>query len=130
MRKSTHRPAYQYLVTRLKAARADAGLSQTQVAEILDTTQTFVSKVERGERRIDPVELSEFAALYGRELGYFLMPPKLGGTGRDRRRAKPVEQRVWLFEDEVERLVATAQERGEEADSVIAEAVRAYLATR
>jgi hypothetical protein len=31
-----------------------------------------VSKVERGERRLDPVELAQFAALYGKPIAWFL----------------------------------------------------------
>jgi hypothetical protein len=33
-----------------------------------------VSKVESGERRLDPIELAQFAAVYGRPLGWFLAP--------------------------------------------------------
>jgi hypothetical protein len=34
--------------------------------------QSFVSKCESGERRVDAVELQIFAKLYGKELSYFL----------------------------------------------------------
>lgn len=38
--------------------------------------QNHVSRVETGERRIDPIELAAFARLYGKPLGYFLdLPP-------------------------------------------------------
>jgi len=37
-------------------ARKAAGLSQTELAERLGRVQTFVSKYERGERRLDLVE--------------------------------------------------------------------------
>lgn len=45
----------------LIAARADAGLSQAALAERLGRLQTFVSKYERGERRLDLVEFLEVA---------------------------------------------------------------------
>ena len=61
MAQSTHNPDYQLLLTVLKAARKRAGVSQVDLAERLGNTQTFVSKCERGERRIDAVELVEFA---------------------------------------------------------------------
>ena len=61
MAQSTHNPDYQLLLTVLKAARKRAGVSQVGLAERLGNTQTFVSKCERGERRIDAVELVEFA---------------------------------------------------------------------
>lgn len=34
--------------------------------------QSFVSKFESGERRLDVVELERLADLYGKPLGYFL----------------------------------------------------------
>ncbi len=45
-----------------------------EVAKALGTSQAFVSKCERGERRIDAVELSDFAQLYGTPL-HSLLPP-------------------------------------------------------
>jgi len=36
--------------------------------------QSFVSKVENGERRIDPTELALLARVYGRDIGWFLEP--------------------------------------------------------
>lgn len=41
-----------------------SGLSQTEVATALGTTQNYVSKSETGQRRMDPLELADFAALY------------------------------------------------------------------
>jgi transcriptional regulator with XRE-family HTH domain len=64
--------AYQQMVKRLVRARKDAGLTQVQVAERLGKPQSYVSKVERAERRVDPVELARFAEIYGREVGWFL----------------------------------------------------------
>ena len=60
------------MLSRLRQARLDAGLTQAQVAEKLGVRQTLVSKVELGERRIDPIELRRFAELYGRPLDWFL----------------------------------------------------------
>jgi transcriptional regulator with XRE-family HTH domain len=37
--------------------RREAGLTQVQVAERLDVPQSFVSKYESGERRLDAIEL-------------------------------------------------------------------------
>ena len=65
MAQSTPNPDYQLLLTVLKAARKRAGVSQVDLAERLGNTQTFVSKCERGERRIDAVELVEFAEALG-----------------------------------------------------------------
>jgi transcriptional regulator with XRE-family HTH domain len=62
---STHNPDYQKLLAVLRAARERVGVTQLELAERLGTTQTFVSKCERGERRIDAVELIEFAEALG-----------------------------------------------------------------
>ena len=63
--------AYKRLLALLRQARLDAGLSQRDVARKLRKPQSFVSKCETGERRIDPVELEVFARLYGRPVGFF-----------------------------------------------------------
>ena len=65
MAQSTHNPDYQLLLAVLKAARKRVGVSQVDLAERLGNTQTFVSKCERGERRIDALELVEFAEALG-----------------------------------------------------------------
>ena len=50
---------------RLKEARRRSGLTQVEAARALGQPQNFVSKCETGERRIDPIELADFIALYG-----------------------------------------------------------------
>jgi transcriptional regulator with XRE-family HTH domain len=49
----------------LVAARKESGLTQVQLAERLSRPQSFVSKVERGERRLDVVEFFEVAQAIG-----------------------------------------------------------------
>jgi transcriptional regulator with XRE-family HTH domain len=71
-------PEYQRMLARLKQARADAGLSQVQVAERLGIRQTLVSKIELGERKIDPIELARFAEVYGRTIEWFLSDKECG----------------------------------------------------
>ena len=44
----------------LRAARSKAGLTQEQLADRLGEKQTFVSRCERGERRLDIVEVRAF----------------------------------------------------------------------
>lgn len=56
----TREQDYQLLVEHLKASRKDAGVSQAELADRLQDTQSFVSKIERGERRLDVVELMGF----------------------------------------------------------------------
>jgi len=47
-------------------------LRQQDVAERLGKLQSYVSKRERCERRIDPLELARFAAIYGKPLTFFV----------------------------------------------------------
>jgi transcriptional regulator with XRE-family HTH domain len=70
--KPIHTPEYTRMRERLREARKAAGLTQEHVAKELDRPQSFVSKVETGERRIDPTELKIFAKLYGKPITYFL----------------------------------------------------------
>ncbi|MDX1370140.1 helix-turn-helix transcriptional regulator [Pseudomonas sp.] len=65
MANSTHNADYQLLLDVLRVARKREGVSQVDLANRLGNTQTFVSKCERGERRLDVVELVEFAEALG-----------------------------------------------------------------
>ena len=47
-------------------------MSQEVVAAELGVPQKYVSRIETGERRIDPIELQEFAELYGKPIQFFL----------------------------------------------------------
>jgi transcriptional regulator with XRE-family HTH domain len=49
-------------------------LTQVEVAKALGRTQAFVSKCELGERRIDPIDLQDFAELYNKPLTFFIPP--------------------------------------------------------
>jgi transcriptional regulator with XRE-family HTH domain len=48
-----------------------AGLTQTEAARRLGKPQSYVSKCESGERRVDVVELKALARIYGVPLKYF-----------------------------------------------------------
>ena len=52
--------------------REQAGLTQDDLASRLGETQSFVSKCERGERRMDVVELREFCKAMGITLDRFV----------------------------------------------------------
>ena len=80
--RSTHSAPYQRLLGRLRQARQDACLTQAEVGRRIGARQAWVSKVESGERRLDPVELAQLAAIYGKPLAWFLAPaaaPTQGG---------------------------------------------------
>lgn len=64
--------AYSVFRNRLRAARRSAGLTQVETAQRLGKPQSYVSKCESGERRVDVVELGAFSRVYGVALSYFL----------------------------------------------------------
>ena len=53
------------LLVLLRGVRAEAGLTQSELASRLGTDQTFVSKYESGERRLDILELREVCRAIG-----------------------------------------------------------------
>jgi transcriptional regulator with XRE-family HTH domain len=55
--KSVYTVAYGRMLARLVEARRSAGLNQVELAEKLGRPQSFVSKIEKGDRRIDVLEL-------------------------------------------------------------------------
>jgi transcriptional regulator with XRE-family HTH domain len=57
MRKTVHSRDARLLLQLLREARRRAGLSQSDLARKLSVTQSFISKLERGERRLDVLEL-------------------------------------------------------------------------
>ena len=75
---STDRPApsgLDYTTTfrfRLRQAREDNGLTQREAAAKLGRSHSFVAKSEAGERRVDVVELLQFAAAYGKQIDFFI----------------------------------------------------------
>ncbi|MBN7560311.1 helix-turn-helix domain-containing protein [Mycobacteroides abscessus] len=68
MEKSLYSEQYQQLCSVLRELRRGAGLTQVQVARRLDVPQSFVSKYESGERRLDVVELRHVAEAIGTTL--------------------------------------------------------------
>ena len=50
--------------TRLRDARKYLGLSQEDVANVMGLPRTAINKIENGKRKVDTVELANFARLY------------------------------------------------------------------
>lgn len=63
---------YGDFVGKLRKARLEAGLRQIDVTKKLRRTQSYVSRVEVGEQRLDILELKKFAELYKKSLNYFI----------------------------------------------------------
>ena len=58
---SAYPQEYREFLERLRSARQEANLTQEDVAAYFNKPQSFVSKSESGERRVDPVELRHLA---------------------------------------------------------------------
>ena len=71
---------HQEFIGFIASARKAAGITQVELAARLGRPQSFVSKVERGERRLDVIEFCQLAEALGRD------PEKLlqDFLGRDR----------------------------------------------
>ena len=63
---------YQKLTAKLRSARLEAHLTQIEAGKLLKKPQAYVSKIERGERGVDAIELAEFAKVYKKTTDYFL----------------------------------------------------------
>jgi len=70
--RSLHSVRYQRFLRRLTEARSQARLTQVEVARALKRPQSFVSKCESGERRVDVIELADFGRLYRKPISFFL----------------------------------------------------------
>ncbi|EBP7621317.1 TPA: helix-turn-helix transcriptional regulator [Klebsiella oxytoca] len=60
---SIYSDEYQLVIKLLRSARIDRKITQSQLAELLGKPQSFVAKVENGERRLDVIEFAAIARL-------------------------------------------------------------------
>jgi transcriptional regulator with XRE-family HTH domain len=56
---------------KLRQAREYLGFSQDEVATFLKVPRTAVTHIERGQRRVEALELKRLAELYRKPVGYF-----------------------------------------------------------
>lgn len=54
------RQKYEYLRTELRKARLEVGLLQSDLAKSLGKPQSYISKVESGERSLDVIEFLNY----------------------------------------------------------------------
>lgn len=72
MDKTIYTKTYARLIDQLKKARKKARLKQKDVAKRLKRTQSYVSKIESGQSRLDIVQLKEIAQVYKKTLDFFI----------------------------------------------------------
>ena len=60
---SIYSEEYQMVIKLLRTARKAKGLTQVKLAQALGRPQSFVAKMESGERRLDVVEFAHIAVL-------------------------------------------------------------------
>ncbi|MBS9525906.1 helix-turn-helix transcriptional regulator [Litoribacter alkaliphilus] len=72
MNKTIHKAEYKALIHLLREIRENAGITQKELAQELGTDQTFISKVETGERRLDVIELKSLCDALGIDFQEFI----------------------------------------------------------
>jgi len=60
MTKTIHSKSYETAIALLKQERVEANITQVELAERMNVTQSYISKCERRERRIDLIESIQY----------------------------------------------------------------------
>ncbi|MBY5933739.1 helix-turn-helix domain-containing protein [Tateyamaria omphalii] len=72
MTRSLRTPGHQALMQVLVETRKSKGVTQQELADRLDRPQSYVAKIETGERRLDVVEFVEWAVVLEAPVGQVL----------------------------------------------------------
>lgn len=72
MIKSLNSKEHKILLEMLYQLRVVSGLRQSDLADLLKVPQSFVSKIESGERRIDLIELREILKCFKTDIKEFV----------------------------------------------------------
>lgn len=72
MSKSIYTNEHKNLIDKIKSARRSAKLNQKTAAKRLKKSQSYISKMESGQRKIDLVQLKQIALIYGKNINYFI----------------------------------------------------------
>lgn len=72
MKKSIKSKEYRIFLTTLYSARISKGITQKELSILLGENQSFVSKIENGERRVDLIELRTILGVMNIDLYEFI----------------------------------------------------------
>ena len=78
--KSIYTDDYINIISVLRAIRINKNITQAEMAKRLNTTQSFVSKVENRERRLDVIEWLSWIDALGVSVSDVLPPKYTGGN--------------------------------------------------
>ena len=78
--KSIYTDDYINIISVLRATRINKNITQAEMAKLLNTTQSFVSKVENRERRLDVIELLSWIDALGLSVSDVLPEKYIGGN--------------------------------------------------
>lgn len=78
--KSIYTDDYINIISVLRAIRINKNITQAELAKLLNTTQSFVSKVENRERRLDVIELLSWIDALGVSVSDVLPEKYIGGN--------------------------------------------------
>lgn len=65
--KTIHKPEYKELLKLLHAMRKAAGLTQAELSDRIALSQSTISDIERGHRRLDALEMRDFCKACGQD---------------------------------------------------------------
>lgn len=89
MPKSIHRQEYDLLRAGLRDARSSAGITQVDLSIALGRSQSFVSDIERGVRRLDLIEARDICRLLNQDFIEFVKRLESQIDALDAGRQKP-----------------------------------------
>ena len=98
----------QTIASRLRLARENAGLTQSQVAKKIGWHRPTVSEIEAGRRRVSADELANLAKLYGASVNWMLGEEQESDSTSDRARLAARELGR-LKDDDLDRLLDLIQ---------------------